>query len=156
MDAWLLLVLYGLAMVGIGFRARSANAFFQGTDARGREVGTALLAGSVLVTWVFAKSITNAANLGARFGMVGGAAYAAYYLSIPFAAVVIGGLRRRTGAASLSEFLTSRYGRAAALAFLVAILIRLFNEVWSNTMVVATYFGPKAAPLSISRPASSP
>ncbi|WP_440997964.1 sodium:solute symporter [Arhodomonas sp. SL1] len=50
-------------------------------------------------------------------------------------------LRTRLGATSLEGFLVSRYGRAAALAFSVAVLIRLYNEIWSNTAVVGGYFG---------------
>ena len=38
-------------------------------------------------------------------------------------------------------FLIARYGRLAALAFTLAILIRLYNEVWSNTAVVGAYYG---------------
>jgi SSS family solute:Na+ symporter len=38
-------------------------------------------------------------------------------------------------------FLIQRYGRAAALAFGLAIFIRLYNEVWSNTAVVGAYYG---------------
>ncbi|MBW3660830.1 MAG: sodium:solute symporter, partial [Gemmatimonadetes bacterium] len=118
---------------------------FRGTGDAAREVGPVLLAASVLVTWIFAKSITNAADLGARFGMVGGVAYAGYYLSIPLAGVVLGSIRRSTGATSLAGFLVARFGRAAAAAFLLAILIRLYNEVWSNTIVVGTYFGEKGS-----------
>lgn len=38
-------------------------------------------------------------------------------------------------------FLVSKYGRGAAVAFAVAILIRLYNEIWSNTEVVGGYYG---------------
>jgi Na+/proline symporter len=38
-------------------------------------------------------------------------------------------------------FLIQRYGRAAAIAFALAIFIRLYNEVWSNTAVVGAYYG---------------
>src|SRR5262249_23647184 len=48
---------------------------------------------------------------------------------------------RRAGHEGLIPFLTARYGPTAAFAFSAAILIRLFNEVWSNTGVVASYFG---------------
>ncbi|MDX1661547.1 MAG: sodium:solute symporter [Gemmatimonadota bacterium] len=145
MTTWALLAAYGLALWAISPRAGTAASFFGGTGAGDREVGPALLAGSVLVTWVFAKSITNAADLGARFGIVGGAAYAAYYLSIPVAGIVLGSIRRTTGAASLAGFLVGRFGRGAAGAFLLAILVRLYNEVWSNTIVVGTYFGEKGS-----------
>ena len=73
--------------------------------------------------------------------MVGGLAYAAYWLSIPVAGIVIYRLRTREGATGLVPFLIGKYGRGAALAFSLAILIRLFNEVWSNTAVVGGYYG---------------
>jgi Na+/proline symporter len=38
-------------------------------------------------------------------------------------------------------FLITKYGKPAALAFTLAILIRLYNEVWSNTAVVGAYYG---------------
>jgi hypothetical protein len=79
--------------------------------------------------------------LGAEYGIVGSVAYAAWYLSIPVAGVVIYRIRTSTSASSLVDFVTGKYGRLASLGFSVAILIRLFNEVWSNTAVVAAYFG---------------
>ena len=50
-------------------------------------------------------------------------------------------LRRKFGATSLVSFLTEHYGVAAAFCFSAAILVRLFNEVWSNTSVVGAYYG---------------
>ena len=91
------------------------------------------------------------ANLGAAHGVVGGLAYATYWLSIPVAGVVIYRLRTREGATGLVPFLIGRYGRAAALAFSAAILVRLFNEVWSNTAVVGGYYGDRAATASSPR-----
>lgn len=96
---------------------------------------------SIFISWIFAKSVTNAANLGATYGIVGGLAYATYWLSIPVAGWVIYRLRTREGATGLVPFLIGKYGRAAALAFSAAILVRLFNEVWSNTAVVGGYYG---------------
>ncbi len=94
-----------------------------------------------VISWIFAKSVTNAANLGAAYGIVGGLAYAAYWLSIPVAGVVIYRLRTREGASGLVPFLITKYGHFAALAFTLAILVRLYNEIWSNTAVVGGYFG---------------
>ncbi len=142
---WLVLIAYGVLLWALSPRALDRKTFFEGRDRGGSPVGFWLLTGSVLVSWVFAKSITNAANLGASFGLTGGLAYAGWYLSIPVAGVVICGMRRRLGVDSLVEFLIGRYGRLAALTFMLAIFVRLFNEIWSNTMVVGTYFGPKGS-----------
>lgn len=139
---WAFLLLYGIAMYALSPTARTASAFFRGTDDAGRPASQWALTCSIFISWIFAKSITNAANLGAAHGVVGGLAYAAYWLSIPLAGVVIYWLRTRHGATGLVPFLIGRYGRLAAVSFALAILIRLYNEVWSNTAVVGAYYGP--------------
>ncbi len=104
-----------------------------------------MLTGSLVISWIFAKSITNAANLGLSFGLVGGVAYAAYYLSFAVAGVIIYQLRTQGSYKSIHHFLNSRFGRGAILLFSVLIGIRLFNEVWSNTIVIGSYFGTKGS-----------
>ncbi|MGQ0750876.1 MAG: sodium:solute symporter family transporter [Betaproteobacteria bacterium] len=138
---WGFLLLYGSVMYAVSPQARTVSSFFGGTDESGRPATEWALMCSIFISWIFAKSVTNAANLGASFGVVGGLAYATYWLSIPIAGIVIYWLRTRHGATGLVSFLVSRYGRLAALAFAVAILIRLYNEVWSNTAVVGAYYG---------------
>ena len=143
---WGFLIVYGAAMYAVTPNARTVGAFFRGEDDSGREAHRWALTASIFISWIFAKSVTNAANLGASYGIVGGLAYATYWLSIPLAGFVIYHLRRNTGATSLVGFLIGKYGRAAALAFSAAILIRLYNEVWSNTAVVGGYYGPAGSP----------
>jgi len=138
---WGFLLLYGTVMYVVSPHARTVSSFFAGTDNAGRPASAWALTCSIFISWIFAKSVTNAANLGAAFGMVGGLAYATYWLSIPVAGIVIYRLRTRHGAAGLVPFLISRYGRLAALGFALAIVIRLYNEVWSNTAVVGAYYG---------------
>ena len=113
---WVALVGYGILMFLVSPRAVDSKGFFWGHDAQGRETGFWLLTCSTFITWIFAKSVTNAANLGATYGIVGGLAYATYYLSIPVAGIVIVSIRKRWGSRSLSEFLVSKYGRTAATA----------------------------------------
>ena len=138
---WGFLLLYGTVMYVIAPPARTVSSFFSGTDEAGKPATEWALMCSIFISWIFAKSVTNAANLGASFGIVGGLAYAAYWLSIPVAGIVIYRLRTRHGATGLVPFLMAKYGRLAALAFTLAILIRLYNEVWSNTAVVGAYYG---------------
>lgn len=138
---WGFLLAFGAVMYLIVPKARDEAGFFRGHDAQGRSASQWALMMSIFISWIFAKSVTNAANLGAAYGIVGGLAYAAYWLSIPVAGLVIYRLRTREGAVGLVSFLIARYGRGAALAFSAAILIRLFNEVWSNTAVVGGYYG---------------
>ena len=138
---WGFLVLYGGVMYAMSPTATTISSFFRGTDNEGRPATEWALMMSIFISWIFAKSVTNAANLGASYGVVGGLAYATYWLSIPVAGLVIYRLRTRHGAQGLVSFLVQRYGRAAALAFALAIFIRLYNEVWSNTAVVGAYYG---------------
>ncbi|HET6921898.1 MAG TPA: hypothetical protein VFI16_02005, partial [Anaeromyxobacteraceae bacterium] len=139
-NPWLALAAYGLLIFLVAPRAEGHRGFLWARARGGGGPSTALLTGSVLVTWIFAKSITNAANLGERYGLVGGLAYAAWYLSIPAAGLLIYRIRKG-GHEGLIPFLTARFGAPAAVLFSSAILVRLFNEVWSNTAVVASYFG---------------
>lgn len=136
---WVALAAYGLLLYLVAPRAENHRAFLWARSQQGPPSGT-LLTASVLVTWIFAKSITNAANLGEKYGILGGIAYAGWYLSVPVAGLLIYRIRR-SGHEGLIPFLTARFGPTAAFLFSAAILIRLFNEVWSNTAVVGSYFG---------------
>jgi len=138
---WGFLIVFGATMYLVVPRSKDEAGFFRGHDSRGRPASEWALMMSIFISWIFAKSVTNAANLGAAYGIVGGLAYAAYWFSIPVAGFAIYRLRTREGATGLVPHLISKYGRGAALAFSAAILIRLFNEVWSNTAVVGGYYG---------------
>ncbi|MDR2109199.1 MAG: hypothetical protein LBP28_07055 [Coriobacteriales bacterium] len=138
---WVFLVIYGIGMFVISPKAKNGAQFFRGKDRHGRDVRPFVLTASIFVSWIMAKSVTNCINLGAQYGLVGGVAYAAYWLAIPLAGLVIYRLRKTFGIRSIVGFLTTNYGRAAAAAFSLAILIRLFNEIWSNSSVVAGYYG---------------
>lgn len=138
---WIILVAFGVLFFFLAPFAKSAAVFFSATDTGKQQPGIFLLTSSLVISWIFAKSITNAANLGLQFGIVGGVSYAVYYLSFLVAGIVIYQLRVRGGFKSIHQFLFSRYGRAAVILFSVLIAFRLFNEVWSNTMVIGSYFG---------------
>lgn len=137
---WPILIGYGALMFLISPTATRFGEFFA-SRRDGRDIGMGMLVSSVVISWIFAKSITNASNLGASYGFVGAVAYAGWYLSIPVAGVVIYALRTKLRVDSLAGFLTTKYGRGATLAFMLVILLRLTNEVWSNTAVVGAYFG---------------
>lgn len=138
---WIFLGVYGVLMISLSPASTSPGAFFRALNSNNTTVSNWSLTMSVFISWIFAKSVTNAANLADSYGIVGGLAYATYWLSIPVAGIVIYYLRKQTGCTGLVAFLVSRYGRGAALAFSFAILIRLYNEIWSNTAVVGAYFG---------------
>ncbi len=137
---WGLIIASSIIMFVLSPLAKTPDEFFKATH-RKKSPNVWMLTGSLIISWIFAKSITNAANLGLSFGIVGGVAYAGYYLSFAVAGIIIYKMRKEGGITSIHQFLTSRFGKGAMRLFSVLIAIRLFNEVWSNTMVIGSYFG---------------
>lgn len=140
MTQWIVLILSSLALFAVSPWARTGKDFFRGSKAE-KMPGFWMLTSSLVISWLFAKSITNAANLGLSFGMVGGVAYATYYLSFLVAGFVIYKMRVTGKVESIHGFLQSKFGKGAVVIFSLLIGIRLLNEVWSNTMVIGSYFG---------------
>lgn len=136
---WLLIIVSSLVFIVLAPYANNLNSFYKAHH-RGKQPSFIMLTGSLVISWIFAKSITNAANLGLEFGIVGGVAYAGYYLSFVIAGVIIYQLRMG-GYQSIHHFLSNKFGTTAVRLFSILISIRLFNEVWSNTMVIGSYFG---------------
>ncbi|WP_452229729.1 MULTISPECIES: sodium:solute symporter [unclassified Lacinutrix] len=137
---WALILISSLVLFFLSPLAKTTDAFFKAIHKK-KAPSTLVLTGSLIISWIFAKSITNAANLGLDYGIVGGVAYAGYYLSFAVAGILIYKIRTVGGFKSIHEFLTTKFGKGAMVLFSVLIAIRLFNEVWSNTMVIGTYFG---------------
>lgn len=141
---WGLIIVSSLILFLLSPYAKSNNQFFRATK-RLKAPNTFVLTGSLIISWIFAKSITNAANLGLEFGIVGGIAYAGYYVSFAIAGILLYKLRTKGGFNSIHEFLTTKFGKGAMTLFSILIAIRLFNEVWSNTMVIGSYFGEQGS-----------
>lgn len=141
---WVLLSISSLVFFFISPLAKTTDQFFKAIK-NSKAPNTMVLTGSLIISWIFAKSITNAANLGLEFGIVGGVAYAGYYLSFAVAGLLIYQLRTKGNFNSIHEFLTTKFGKNAMALFSILIAIRLFNEVWSNTMVIGTYFGTQGS-----------
>ncbi|MGB2685366.1 MAG: sodium:solute symporter, partial [Olleya sp.] len=137
---WILVIASSLILFALSPYAKTTASFFKANHNK-KSPNVLVLTGSLIISWIFAKSITNAANLGLDFGLVGGVAYAGYYLSFAVAGLLIYQLRTKGGYTSIHEFLTSKFGKKAVAIFTFLIIIRLFNEVWSNTMVIGSYFG---------------
>ena len=137
---WILVVGSSVILFLLSPYAKTTESFFKANHNK-KSPNVLVLTGSLIISWIFAKSITNAANLGLDFGIVGGVAYAGYYLSFAVAGLLIYQLRTKGGYTSIHQFLTSKFGKKAVAVFTILIIIRLFNEVWSNTMVIGSYFG---------------
>lgn len=139
---WIVLIAFSLILILMTPFVKTRESFFKGTSKKLKQPGTMMLTFSLVISWIFAKSVTNAANLGLNFGIVGGVAYATYYFSFLVAGIVIYKLRKELNVNSLHEFLEKKFGVTAVKVFTFIIAIRLLNEVWSNTEVIGTYFGP--------------
>ena len=137
---WILIISSSLILFFLSPLAKTTDEFFKAVHKK-KAPNTLVLTGSLIISWIFAKSITNAANLGLSFGLVGGVAYAGYYLSFAVAGIIIYQLRTQGNFKSIHHFLTTKFGKNAMAIFSILIAFRLFNEVWSNTMVIGNYFG---------------
>ncbi len=137
---WIIVIASSLVLFFIAPWSKTANQFFSATSKNNKKPGFLTLTSSLVISWIFAKSITNAADLGNTYGLIGGVSYGAYYLSFTVCGLVIFYLRK-AGFTSIHQFLAQRFGRGALSLFSLLITFRLFNEVWSNTMVIGSYFG---------------
>jgi Na+/proline symporter len=122
-------------------RVRHIDGFFRGVSATGAAPGLSTLVLSQVTTWIFARSLMNAAILGYYYGIAGTLAYAAYYLSFLTGGAIVDSIRFRHGCASIQEFLTQRFGRTGARCFNALVAVRLLSEVFANLLVIGIIFG---------------
>lgn len=128
---------------------RDAQSFFRGWPADGRPPGVLTLTFSQVTTWIFARSLLTAAILGFHYGIAGGLAYAAYYLSFLTGAAIIDSVRFRHGCDSIQDFLRSRFGRLGTSSYNFLVALRLMSEVFANLLVVGIIFGTAGTDLYI-------
>ncbi|WP_101068299.1 SLC5/6 family protein [Roseovarius salinarum] len=121
-------------------RRATVAGFFRGGSADGRAPGLWVLVLSQVTTWIFARSLMNAAILGYFFGIWGVLAYAAYYGSFLTGGFIVGRLRAG-GAGSVQDWLGARFGAGGTLCYNLVIALRLLSEVFANLLVVGLIFG---------------
>lgn len=119
-------------------RRAGVEGFFGGQVA-GQPPGLAVLVLSQVTTWIFARSLMNAAILGFYYGFPGTLAYAAYYLSFLSGGYIIGQLRLR-GAVSVQDWLGAQFGATGTRSYNLVIALRLLSEVFANLLVVGLIF----------------
>ena len=90
-------------------RRASVEGFFGGRGDTGEAPGLWMLVFSQVTTWIFARSLMNAAILGYYYGIAGTLAYAAYYGSFLTGGLIVDRLRAG-GAGSVQDWLGSRFG----------------------------------------------
>ena len=122
-------------------KACSEHSFFSGVSPDGKQPSALTLTFSQVTTWIFARSLMNAAILGYYYGIWGTLAYAGYYLSFLTGWKIIEGIRFKQGFESLHAFLYQRFGRVGVSCYNVVVIIRLISEVFANLLVVGILFG---------------
>ena len=139
---WYWFPLYSLLVLSISPYTRDPQSFFSGglTDKAKKQFSFLFLTSASFVAWLFAKSIQNSAALSYSFGLMGGVAYAGYYIGFWATAIVVYRLRSM-GYRSFMEAIADRYGYLSCCSFASALLYRLFSEIWSNTIVVGSFYG---------------
>jgi Na+/proline symporter len=121
--------------------ARDPQSFYRGWAEGGRPPGVLTLTLSQVTTWIFARSLLTAAILGFYYGIAGGIAYAAYYLSFLTGWAIVDQLRFRYGAQSIQDFMRARFGGLGTSTYNFLIALRLISEVFANLLVVGIIFG---------------
>ena len=128
-----------LASILAAPRRATVEGFFGGRDAQGRNPQLWVLVLSQVTTWIFARSLMNAAILGYYYGIAGTLAYAAYYGSFLTGGFIVGRLREG-GAASVQDWIGARFGGAGNGCYNSVIALRLLSEVFANLIVVGLIF----------------
>lgn len=142
MSLSVILALFGaviLASIWAAPRRATVEGFFAGNGPRGEAPGLWVLVLSQVTTWIFARSLMNAAILGYYYGIWGTLAYAAYYGSFLSGGFIVGRLRR-DGAGSVQDWLGQRFGPVGRAAYDLVVALRLLSEVFANLLVVGLIF----------------
>ncbi len=142
MQTTVLIVAFGaiiLASLLAAPRRASIEGFFGGVGVSGGAPGLWVLVLSQVTTWIFARSLMNAAILGYYYGIAGTLAYAAYYGSFLTGGFIVGRLRAN-GARSMQDWLGAQFGVAGNGCYNLVIALRLLSEVFANLLVVGLIF----------------
>ncbi|MGD8560187.1 MAG: sodium:proline symporter [Gammaproteobacteria bacterium] len=136
-----ILGLFSIACLLLSPLAKSDKSFFQGHARDGSIPGLITLTLSQVTTWIFARSLMNAAILGFYYGIWGTLAYATYYLSFLTGARIVDHIRFRHNCENIQSFLHERFGQIGSQTYNFVIGIRLISEVFANLLVIGILFG---------------
>ncbi len=112
-----------------------AASFYQGRSRQGQTPGLWTLVLSQVTTWIFARSLMNAAILGFFYGIAGVLAYGMYYFSFITGAHIVDSLRFKHGFGNMQTFMQAKFGSVGEHFYNVVISFRLISEVFSNLLV---------------------
>ncbi|MBY4678477.1 sodium:proline symporter [Marinobacterium arenosum] len=136
-----LVALVAIISLFLSRKAAREGEFFRGQSPDGQAPGLITLVFSQVTTWIFARSLLNAAILGFYYGIWGTLAYGAYYLSFLTGGRIIDQLRFERGYGSIQAFLADRFGRWGTGCYNFVIGVRLVSEVFANLLVIGILFG---------------
>lgn len=136
-----LIAVMALASFWLSRKSFNESAFYDGKNADGEAPSLITLTLSQVTTWIFARSLMNAAILGFYYGIWGTLAYAAYYLSFFTGGKIIDHLRFKQGFSSIQAFLSDRFGDWGMRCYNLVVGIRLVSEVFANLLVIGILFG---------------
>ena len=142
-----------VASLAVAPRRASVEGFFGGMSDQGRAPGLWMLVLSQVTTWIFARSLMNAAILGYFYGIWGVLAYTAYYGSFLTGGFVVGRLRE-AGAGSVQDWLSARFGRSGVTCYNLVIALRLLSEVFANLLVVGLIFAAALPEVGVAKEVS--
>ncbi|MEL7105577.1 MAG: sodium:proline symporter [Pseudomonadota bacterium] len=134
-----LLVLLAVGTTVVAAPRRASVEGFFGGKIDGRAPALWVLVLSQVTTWIFARSLMNAAILGYFYGIAGTLAYTAYYGSFLTGGFIVARIRAG-GGSSVQDWLGARFGRAGQTSYNIVIALRLVSEVFSNLIVVGLIF----------------
>lgn len=132
---YLILAIFAIVFIGISFIV-SKKFPAEGVDdfvAAGRGIPSALIAASVMVSWVWTTTLMGSAEAGMTFGISGGLNYA-WGNAVPFFVLIplVLHLRKKMPkATTFTEFIEQRYGRTASKIFFffgVAVILYVLVE----------------------------
>lgn len=146
-------VLVVAASLAVAPRRASVEGFFGGATEAGAPPGLWTLVLSQVTTWIFARSLMNAAILGYFYGIAGTLAYAAYYGSFLTGGFIVARIRAR-GGRSVQDWMGAQFGRTGQGTYNLVIALRLLSEVFANLLVVGLIFdallpGAGAGPVAV-------
>ena len=142
-----------LASLYVAPRRASVEGFFGGATDNGQAPGLWTLVFSQVTTWIFARSLMNAAILGFFYGIAGVLAYAAYYGSFLTGGYIVGRMRAK-GAMSVQAWLTNHFGSVGTGCYNLVIALRLLSEVFANLIVVGLIFSAALPEVGFAKEAS--
>ena len=143
MNSWLpaILGVFSVGCLVLSPLARSDKSFYEGKNRQGTAPGIFTLTFSQVTTWIFARSLMNAAILGYYYGIWGTLAYATYYLSFLTGARIVDRIRFEHNSPNIQTFLQQRFGKLGTQTYNIVIGLRLVSEVFANLLVIGLLFG---------------